>query len=171
MSASQPEPWLRATHYEIAPVPRAVIHALDLAEEDLLHWCTSLTTPQLDAQPAGLPSISFHIRHIARSIDRLLTYAEDRQLSAQQLQYLRTESDPLSSSEELFEELRTTLAASRPRIRKLGEQHATLQEVRRVGRQQLPTTVAGLLIHVADHTQRHVGQSITTAKILPAQPT
>lgn len=171
MPASQPEPWLRSSHSEIAPVPRAVIHALELAQEDLLHWCAPLTAQQLNAQPAGLPSLAFHLRHIARSIDRLLTYAEDRQLSAQQLQYLRTESDPLSSSEELFEELRTTLAASRPRIRKLGEQHATLQEVRRVGRQQLPTTVAGLLIHVADHTQRHVGQSITTAKILPAQPT
>jgi hypothetical protein len=26
-----------------------------------------------------------------------------------------------------------------------------------------------LLVHVADHTQRHVGQAITTAKIVVAQ--
>jgi uncharacterized damage-inducible protein DinB len=32
----------------------------------------------------------------------------------------------------------------------------------------MPTTVAGLLVHVADHAQRHVGQAITTAKIVRA---
>jgi hypothetical protein len=26
--------------------------------------------------------------------------------------------------------------------------------------------VGGLLVHIADHTQRHVGQAITTAKIV-----
>jgi uncharacterized damage-inducible protein DinB len=41
-------------------------------------------------------------------------------------------------------------------------------EPREVGRKKLPTTVAGLLIHCADHTQRHVGQAITTAKVLLA---
>jgi len=30
----------------------------------------------------------------------------------------------------------------------------------------LPTTIAGLLIHCADHTQRHVGQMITTVKVV-----
>jgi uncharacterized damage-inducible protein DinB len=43
-----------------------------------------------------------------------------------------------------------------------------LDEVRTVGKKQLPTTVAGLLVHIADHTQRHVGQAITTAKIVAA---
>jgi uncharacterized damage-inducible protein DinB len=40
--------------------------------------------------------------------------------------------------------------------------------VRGVGKKQLPTTVGGLLVHVADHTQRHVGQAITTAKVVVA---
>ena len=35
-----------------------------------------------------------------------------------------------------------------------------------VGSKKLPTTVAGLLIHIADHTQRHVGQVVTTSKVL-----
>jgi len=35
-----------------------------------------------------------------------------------------------------------------------------------VGRRKLPTTVVGLLIHLAEHTQRHLGQAITTAKFL-----
>lgn len=38
-----------------------------------------------------------------------------------------------------------------------------------MGKKRLPTTVAGLLVHVADHTQRHVGQAITTAKVVLAQ--
>ncbi|MEP6714465.1 MAG: DinB family protein, partial [Terriglobia bacterium] len=42
---------------------------------------------------------------------------------------------------------------------------ATLREWRRVGRQQLPTTVIGLLVHIAEHTQRHVGQAISAAKL------
>jgi hypothetical protein len=44
-----------------------------------------------------------------------------------------------------------------------------MEEERQVGKKQLPTTVGGLLVHVADHTQRHVGQAITTSKIVAAQ--
>jgi len=35
-----------------------------------------------------------------------------------------------------------------------------------VGRAMLPSTVGGLLIHCAEHTQRHVGQAVTTAKVV-----
>ncbi len=42
---------------------------------------------------------------------------------------------------------------------------ATLPEARWVGRKRLPTTVMGLLIHVAEHTQRHVGEAIITARL------
>jgi hypothetical protein len=45
---------------------------------------------------------------------------------------------------------------------------ATLAEARRVGRKHLPTTVIGLLVHIAEHTQRHLGQAITTAKAAAA---
>jgi uncharacterized damage-inducible protein DinB len=40
-----------------------------------------------------------------------------------------------------------------------------LTEARAVGRKQLPTTVIGLLIHIAEHTQRHTGQCVTIAKL------
>jgi len=43
-----------------------------------------------------------------------------------------------------------------------------LEEPRKVGKKNLPITLGGLLVHVADHTQRHVGQAITTAKIVKA---
>jgi uncharacterized damage-inducible protein DinB len=42
---------------------------------------------------------------------------------------------------------------------------ATLADARTVGRKRLPTTVTGLLTHIAEHTQRHVGQAISAAKL------
>jgi uncharacterized damage-inducible protein DinB len=169
MQKSQPEPWLRGTHSEVAAVPRAVLHAIELAQEDLTSWCGELSEQQLMATPAGLPSIAFHLRHIARSLDRLLTYAEGHQLSERQLQALNSEAEPQSSRAEIFNELSAALTQSSARIVKLGEKPDTLNQPRTVGRKNLPATVAGLLVHVADHTQRHVGQVITTAKLLVAQ--
>jgi uncharacterized damage-inducible protein DinB len=168
MQKSQPEPWLRGTHSEIPAVPRAVLHALELAREDLNFWCGQLSEEELIATPAGLPSIAFHLRHIARSLDRLLTYAEGRQLNERQLQALATEDEAQCSRAEIFSELSAALTESSARILKLGESPDTLNQPRTVGRKNLPTTVAGLLVHIADHTQRHVGQAITTAKILVA---
>jgi hypothetical protein len=43
---------------------------------------------------------------------------------------------------------------------------ASLLEPREVGRGRLPSTVLGLLFHAAEHTQRHVGQLVTTAKVV-----
>jgi uncharacterized damage-inducible protein DinB len=169
MQKSQPEPWLRGTHLEIPAVPRAVLHALELAQEDLTFWCGELSEPELMATPSGLPSIAFHLRHIARSLDRLLTYAEGRQLNERQLQALTDEAAVPRSKTEIFKELLLAITVSSTRILKLGEQTDTLNRPRTVGRKNLPTTVAGLLVHIADHTQRHVGQAITTAKILVAR--
>lgn len=42
----------------------------------------------------------------------------------------------------------------------------TLLDPRSVGRAQLPSTVVGLLFHAAEHTQRHMGQMVTTAKVV-----
>ena len=43
-----------------------------------------------------------------------------------------------------------------------------LLDFRGVGRAQLPSNVLGLLFHAAEHSTRHVGQLITTAKFLAA---
>jgi hypothetical protein len=45
---------------------------------------------------------------------------------------------------------------------------ATLAEPRAVGRKRLPTTVIGLITHIAEHTQRHLGQAISAAKLARA---
>ena len=52
VSSPPPEPWLRGTLTDIAAVPRAVLHALELAGEDLHKWCGSLTEAELNARPA-----------------------------------------------------------------------------------------------------------------------
>lgn len=89
-----PEPWLRGTLQKVPVVQRAVVYALELAREDLHRWCDGLNDEQINARPGGLPSVAFHLRHIARSLDRLLTYAEGRDLGEEQLTALKTEMDP-----------------------------------------------------------------------------
>jgi len=101
----QSEPWLRGTLGDVPAVARAVLHALQLAEEDLGKWCGALSEAQLNTRPNGVAPVAFQIRHIARSVDRLLTYAEGRQLSEAQLEQLRRELEPGATAAEIFAEL------------------------------------------------------------------
>jgi len=158
------EPWLRGTEFDVPAVARAVVHALQLAEEDLLRWCNGLSDDELNQRPYGVAPVAFHLRHVARSVDRLLTYAEGQTLSEQQLERLSTELDIGAKGAELFTELSAVLADAAARVRALAR--TNLEEARTVGKKHLPTTVGGLLVHIADHTQRHVGQAISTAKVL-----
>src|SRR5947209_477651 len=138
----QPEPWLRGTLKDVPPVQRAVLHALELAQEDLDRWCGSLNDEQLNARPDGIAPVAFHLRHIARSLDRLLTYAEGRQLSLDQIALLKSELDPGTTRSQLFAELTEALAAGARRVRSFSS--AQMEEERAVGKKQLPTTVGGL---------------------------
>jgi uncharacterized damage-inducible protein DinB len=162
-----PEPWLRGTLTEIPAVPRAVLHALELAKEDIARWCFKLSDEQLNARPGGSAPVAFHLRHIVRSVDRLLTYAEGKPLSGDQIATLKTELQPGATHRDLFSEFNEGLNKAAARIRALAS--TDLEKARKVGKQELPTTLGGLLVHAADHTQRHVGQAITTAKIVAAQ--
>jgi uncharacterized damage-inducible protein DinB len=167
MTEASVEPWLRGTLIEIGAVPRGVIHALLLAEEDVAKWCGGLTEAELNERRLGLPSLAFQLRHIARSLDRLLTYAEGAQLSGEQVAALKSEMDAGSTREGLFAEFGEAIQRSLRRVRELAV--VDPEQPRGVGKKQLPTSVGGLLVHVADHTQRHVGQAITTAKVLQAR--
>ena len=157
------EPWLRGNRTEIEPIRRAVLHALDLAEEDLYRWSKELSREELHARPHDLPSVAFQLRHIARSLDRLLTYAEGGSLTDVQLMLLRSEADSQGTPEEILAELGGALATSRDRILAIT---SSFGELRHVGRDRLPVPLGGLLVHIADHTQRHVGQAITTSKVV-----
>ncbi len=127
-------------------------------------WCDALIDEELNARLGEIAPIAFHIRHIGRATDRLLTYAEGNPLTAEQISAMKAELTPGATRDQLFAELNQALDAAAKRIRALSVED--LNHPRTVGRQQMPTTVGGLLVHVADHTQRHVGQAITTAKIV-----
>lgn len=160
------EPWLRGTHTDVPAVGRAVLHALELALDDLTLWTEGLSDAEVHAQPLGLPSVAFHLRHIAGSVDRILSYAEGNRLSAEQLAALKSEQSGDETLAALLAEVEVSFSNSAERVRVLAT--ADFDTFRGVGRKQLPTSIGGALIHVADHTQRHVGQVVTTAKVLKA---
>jgi uncharacterized damage-inducible protein DinB len=164
--SSLPEPWLRGTLADVPAVARGVLHALELAREDANKWCGSLSDEQIHARQAGLPSVAFQLRHIAGSLDRLLTYAEGNAFSNEQLQTLKSEAKPHGSTAEVLLELEAAISRGCIRVRALASQDFELPWA--VGTKRLPTTIGGVLVHVADHTQRHVGQAITTAKLVSA---
>jgi len=159
-----PEPWLRGTLTDVPPIQRAILHALEMSKEDMERWCGELTAQEFNARPAEIAPVAFHIRHIARSMDRLLTYAEGKSLTLEQIAAMKSETNPGACVDEVFAELRQALQSAAARIRAFAVED--LVRSRAIGRQQMPTTLGGLLVHVADHTQRHVGQAITTAKIV-----
>jgi uncharacterized damage-inducible protein DinB len=165
-AAPQVEPWMSGTHFEVPAVGRAVLHALDLAQEDLTRWTSGLTDAEVQSRPFELSSVAFHLRHIARSIDRILTYAEGRQLSSDQLTALKSEQTGSESLAALLAEVEASLSDAAKRILVLAD--ADFEIPRGIGRKQYPASLGGVLIHVADHTQRHVGQIVTTAKVLMA---
>ena len=178
------EPWLCGTHADVPAAGRAVLHALELSLDDLTKWTAGLTDAEVHSAPLGLTPISYHLRHIARSVDRILTYAEGGQLSQQRVAALNAEKtgteldgakqDGAEQGEEgsqeslaeLFAEVEVSFSDAADRIRVLAT--ADLNTPRFVGRKQLPTSIGGAMIHVADHTQRHTGQVVTTAKVIKA---
>jgi len=154
---------MRGTYGEVPAVLRAVIHALELAREDVERWCAHLTDEEWNMHPQGLAPAAFHVRHIARSTDRLLTYAEGEQLSGAQLELMKSETDPRANGSEVLAELDAALIRAEARIRAFAR--VNLEVKRTLGRKALPTTAGGLLVHVAEHASRHVGQVVITAKL------
>ena len=162
-----PEVWLRGPVPGVLPLLQPVAHGLLQCREELHAHVGSLTPGQLWVRPSGAASIGFHVRHAAGSLDRLFTYARGERLSAGQLAALRAEADPDLAPDAV----RTLLAAF-----DLGVEHAITQlhntveasllEPRSVGRAQLPSTTIGLLFHAAEHAQRHVGQVVTTVRVI-----
>ena len=166
MNNKLPEPWLRGPNVAIHPMARPFIHALTQVREDLEYWTDGLSTEEIWARPMGLGAIGFHIRHIGGSADRLATYVEGRQLSDLQMAELRREMEPGASREQLLEELETGLLRCEAVVEALDPR--TWFDPRQVGRKRLPSTVGGLVTHIAEHSQRHVGEAIVTARVVKA---
>lgn len=161
------EPWLSGPVEGISLLLMPVAHALLQAQNDITHYASELTTEQVWREPNGLPSVGFHLRHIDGSSDRLLAYAKGEALTKAQFQFLRAEREsgenPPSASQ-LIAAVQSRIAALLEFIRATPDE--MLFEERFVGRAKLLTNMIGLLYHIAEHMQRHVGSLIVVSKIV-----
>jgi uncharacterized damage-inducible protein DinB len=159
------EAWLRGPVAGVDPLLMPAVHALMHAREEIEASAPSLTVEQLWTRPGGSASVGFHIRHIANSIDRMLTYARGGDLDERQWAALRAESTPGKEPvAALIDELQHAID------RAIAVMRATptpkLHEKRTVGRKALPTTVFGILFHIGEHSARHAGQVVTLSKVV-----
>jgi uncharacterized damage-inducible protein DinB len=164
---SLPEVWLRGPLPEVPPLLQPVAHALLQAREEVTELLADFTAAKLAERPLGLASVGFHLRHLAGVLDRTFTYARGEALSETQLAYLAAEGQPpthLGAVQELVQVFAQQVDTALAQLRATPE--ATLPEWRGVGRAQLPSTVIGLLVHAAEHTTRHVGQLLVTARLV-----
>ena len=159
------EPWLPGTLLDVPAVQRALLHSLQMAQEDTAQWCRGLDDRELHARPFNLPSVAFQLRHIARSLDRFCTYAEGAPLSPEQFKALASEKDGDRIRE-------TSLANWKRAWRRRKRLDAIVRKPL-----DLPVSIRREATHNPHrtthprpkHTQRHVGQAITTAKLIVAQ--
>jgi uncharacterized damage-inducible protein DinB len=159
-----PEAWMRGPVPGVDPLVAPVLYAFQQAREDAARFTEGLTLEQIWATPHGLASVGFHLRHIAGSTGRLTTYLQGGTLSPAQLEELAAEKDPSGPGrDELLALMENAFRATEAVVRSIDP--STLTSPRAVGRKRLPTTVIGLLTHIAEHTQRHVGQAIYAAKL------
>ena len=163
--ASQPEAWQRGPLPGVDPYLMPAAHALVQAGEDLA-VVAGLSPEQLLARPGGAASLDFHLRHLAAATERLLTYARGRRLAPEQLARAAAEQEAATSPDAavLVAEVREALEDVLAEIRATPRER--LLEPREVGRQRLPSTVLGLLGHIAEHAARHVGQIVTTTRLV-----
>ncbi len=164
------EVWLRGPVEGIAPELQPLAHTLLQCREDVEAHLAGLGSDLLWVRPGGAASIGFHVRHAAGALDRLFTYARGESLSPAQVAAAKAEGDPdprPDAAASLAADFSRAIDAALDQLRQTDA--ARLLDPRAVGRAQLPSTVLGLLFHGAEHTQRHMGQMITTIKVVTSK--
>lgn len=171
MTASLPEVWLRGPLPDVPALLQPVAHSLLECREEAHEKLSDLSPADLIARPGGAGSVSFHLAHAMGSLDRLFTYARGEQLSDSQFAVLRAEPAANERQTDVTTLMRQLDAAvERALVQLRGTPETDLLTPREVGRGKLPSTVLGLLFHAAEHTQRHLGQAVTTARIVRGAP-
>jgi hypothetical protein len=164
---SDPEVWLRGPVPGYDPMVLPVVHSLLQVREDLARLEAMVAPAHVWTRPGGAASIGFHVRHTGGALDRLLTYARGDGLNDRQREFLAAEEtpgEPAPGLATLVAEANDTIERSLAQLRTTDA--TRLLDERRVGRAALPSTVLGLLVHAAEHSTRHLGQALTTARIL-----
>jgi hypothetical protein len=164
---TQPEPWLRGPVEGFEPLLMPVVHALTQAREDIESLVTTVPAAHVWERPGGAASIGFHVRHLGGALDRLFTYARGERLSDEQKTAARAEGEPEAPVQSLVltvAGMNTLIDRAFKQLRVTSRDDLLIE--RKVGRAELPTTTMGLLFHAAEHSARHAGQAISTAKIL-----
>jgi uncharacterized damage-inducible protein DinB len=168
--AAQPEAWLRGPVEGIIDDLQPSAHAFIAAREHVVEAVAGLTPAQLWARPGGAASVGFHLMHLTGSTDRLLTYARGKMLDDRLKAAMEAEKNPSEPRPTADDLVKQWEAAVERALKQLGDaKPADLAIARSVGRAQLPSTVRGLLFHAAEHAARHVGQIVTTAKVVKGE--
>ena len=142
------EAWLNGKLEGYEPLLMPAAHALRQSIVDLQKFALDLSREELTARPNGAPSAAFHLRHIAGSIDRLLTYSRGEQLTDAQFAALKTEAavDANLNAAELTNRAVAQINDTLEALKNVDLND--LFEERFVGRHKLPTNVFGLLFHI-----------------------
>ncbi len=166
VSTPATEAWQRGPVPGYEPLLLPVVHALIQVREDLERLANEVPPEHVWSRPGGAASIGFHARHAAGAVDRLFTYARGEALSDAQRAAAREEGTPGEQPTLALVVADVGRTIDRAFVQLQATTAASLLEERKVGRAGLPSTVIGLLFHAAEHATRHVGQAITTARIL-----
>lgn len=161
------EAWQSGPIEGVSRILMPAAHAIVQSKADISEHAAGLTIEELWTEPYGAASVGFHLRHVAGSIDRLLTYTKGEALTEGQFRFLKSErlaNELPNDAQSLIDAAAASIDEMVRVIRATPEE--SLFEDRYVGRARLKTNVFGLLFHIAEHTQRHTGQIITTAKIV-----
>ena len=168
-NAIHTELWLRGPVPGIPPLLQPVAHALLQACQEVNDLMAAFPDTLLWEHPGGLASPGFHLQHLAGVLDRLFTYAREKALNEAQLANLATEGSPTEGQSTVAQLLNRFNIQIDKSLEQIGETpEESLTKPRFVGRARLPSNVIGLLFHAAEHTQRHTGQLIVTARVLMA---
>lgn len=166
MKKSELEVWQRGPVEGVPALLQPVAHALLQAVEDVESAMENFPASLLHEKPADVASVSFHLKHLSGVINRLFTYARAESLNDEQLNYLKLETiaGDTDSVHALVDAFSQQVSSAIDELKSADV--SKLTEHRGVGRNQIPTTVIGLWFHAAEHTQRHVGQLIVTARVV-----
>lgn len=175
ISSQSQEVWLRGPLPDVSPLLQPVAHALLQAREEMTALMLDFPEHSLWQRPEGrsgapLASVGFHLQHLTGVLDRLFTYARGEALSPDQLAALTAEGQPANpptSAAELVQRFSEQVERALAQLRATDER--TLTEVRKVGRAGIPSMVIGLLTHAAEHTMRHLGQLLVTARVVGSE--